>query len=78
MKAKKELDQFETMDLLCEKWIGEGGVHGFDCYDEHINCYMHAADEKIEKKITAQAGEHKVKFHYGPLPTAEELRRRGR
>lgn len=73
---KESLDQFQTMDLLCQKWIGEEGVHGFDCYDEAINCYLLEKNEKVEAKILRQAGEHAVKFHYGPRPTMEELTKR--
>lgn len=76
MAKKEPLDEFQIMDLLCEKWIGEGGVHGFDHGDVGINCYLFEKNEPVEKKIQHQAGEHKVKFHYGPRPTAEELERR--
>jgi hypothetical protein len=63
------------MDLLCQTWIGQEGVHGFDCYDDEICCYMFEKDEKVEAKILRQAGEHKVKFKYGPRPKADDLMR---
>jgi hypothetical protein len=63
------------MDLLCETWIGRDGVHGFDCYDE-ICCYMLERSETVEKKIKAQAGEHKVNFKYGPPERADDITRR--
>lgn len=73
MKAK--LDQNQTMELLCNEWIGQDGVHGFDCYDD-INCYMLEKNEKVEAKILRQAGEHRIKFKYGPPPKADDLMRR--
>lgn len=76
MKAK--LDQNQTMELLCNEWIGQEGVHGFDCYDDDITCYMLEKSEKVEAKILRQAGEHKVKFKYGPPPTVEQIQKERR
>lgn len=78
-KSKNPPDQFQAMDELCRKWIGQEGVHGFDVHGrDGINCYLPNKNEKIERKIQAQAGEHKVSFIYGPPPTAEDLMRKGR
>ena len=76
-KAKRQepLDQYQTMDLLCRDWIGQEGVHGFDCLGESITCYILEKNERVEKKVQAQAGEHKVIFRYGPPERAEDLMR---
>lgn len=79
MARKPEpLDQYQVMDILATKWIGEEDVHGFDTDGDVINCYMHKANAKAEKKIQAQAGDFKVKFHYGPPEKVDDLMRRGR
>jgi len=71
----KPLDQYQLMDFLCQEWIGVDGVHGFDCYDDDIRCYLLEKNEKVEAKILKQAGEHKIKFKYGPPPKADDLMR---
>lgn len=77
MRGKREqLDQPQTMDLLCNEWIGQEGVHGFENYDELV-CLMLEKNEKIEAKIQRMAGEHKVKFKYGPPKTAADLTKKG-
>lgn len=63
---REKPDQHQVMDVLAMKWIGQGGVHGFDL-DEHINCYLDQKDEKVQNKIVTQAGEYKVVFKYGPM-----------
>lgn len=70
MRGRREkFDLNQTMDFLCDKWIGQDGAHGFECYDE-LTCLILEKNEKVEKKIQADAGEHPVKFKYGPAKPA--------